>query len=72
MVTESYQKPKTPQIKFAGFSIVILPHWHIVSSTHCHIGTLKTTSFSLRIALKYKYFGFPLYLQLGSRRPKLI
>ena len=72
MVTESYQKTKTPQIKFAGFLIITLPHRHIVSLPHYHIGTLKITSFSSRIVLKYKYFGFPLYLQSGSGRPKLI
>lgn len=39
MVTESYQKPKTPQIKFAGFLIITLhtgtlSHRHIATSAH--------------------------------------
>ena len=36
MVTESYQKAKTPQIKFAGFIIIILPHRHIPDSAELH------------------------------------
>ena len=33
MVTESYQKPKTPQIKFAGFSMLLFCHSELVSES---------------------------------------
>lgn len=79
MVTESYQKPKTPQIKFAGFYMLFC-HSELVSESkneklkqvQLDKKEKRITSFSSRIASKCKYFGFPLYLQSGSRRPKLI
>ena len=33
MLTESYQKPKTPQIKFAGFSMLLFCHSELVSES---------------------------------------
>ena len=73
MVTESYQKTKTPQIKFAGFLYLLLCHSELVSESkneklkqvQLDKKEKSVTSFSSRIVSKYKCFGFLLYLQLG-------